>query len=114
MGSGKYGKPRDGGGLVRESPREDRSTNTVTATEASRNFSELLNRVLYRGESFVIERGGEPVGELRPAGPSRFTGADLVTLLRSLPPVDEDYLDTVEELTRTQARVPPSPSPWER
>lgn len=99
-------------GLVREHPTEYRGTRRISATEAARNFSELLNRVRYRGESFVVERGGESVCELRPAAPPRFTGADLVTLLRTLPAVDEDYLRSVEETARRQPILPESP--WER
>lgn len=97
---------------VRETPREYGPPKVLSATEASRNFSELLNRVKYRGESFILERGGDPVAELRPATPTRFTGADLAALLRSLPPIDEEFLRTVEELTRTQPTLPESP--WER
>lgn len=98
-------------GLVREPPTEYRATRKVSATEAARNFSELLNRIRFRGESFIVERGGEAICELRPAAPPRFTGADLVTLLRSLPEVDEDYLRTVEETARNQPLMPESP--WE-
>jgi len=36
----------------------------------------------------------------------------LVALLRSLSAVDEDYLDVVEELTRSQKKLPKSK--WER
>ena len=96
---------------VRETPTEYGVSRKLSATEASRNFSELLNRVRYRGESFIIERGGEPICELKPAAPPRFTGADLVTLFRSLPPVDEGYLSAVEEVSRTQPSLPESP--WE-
>ena len=71
-----------------------------------------MNRVKYRGESFIIERGGERICEIRPAAPSKFTGADLAALLRALPPVDEDYLDTVEQLTRSQKKLPKSS--WDR
>ena len=98
-------------GRVRETSSEYRTPRKVSATDAARNFSEILNRVLYRGETFLIERAGEPICEIRPARPIRFTGRDLVALLRSLPPVDEDYLDTVEEVTRSQPRLPESP--WE-
>ncbi|HLE69828.1 MAG TPA: hypothetical protein VJH87_09110 [Vicinamibacteria bacterium] len=52
------------------------------------------------------------MAELRPATPTRFNGADLSALLRSLPPIDEEFLRTVEELTRTQPALPESP--WER
>jgi antitoxin (DNA-binding transcriptional repressor) of toxin-antitoxin stability system len=77
----------------------------ISATEAARSFSELMNRVRYRGKSFIVERGGVPICELLPARPPRFTGADLVTLLRSLPKPDEEYLAVVEELIAKQRRV---------
>jgi len=98
--------------LVREHPTEYQSARRVSATEASRNFSEILNRVRYRGEVFVVMRGGQPICELRPAATTLFTGADLVTLLRSLPAVDKDYLDEVEETARKQPLLPESP--WAR
>jgi antitoxin (DNA-binding transcriptional repressor) of toxin-antitoxin stability system len=98
-------------GLVREPVSEYGSARRLSATEAARNFSELLNRVRYRGERFVIERGGVAIGELRPAAPVRFTGRDLVALLRSLPPVDAAFFDVVEEVARRQPRVPEVP--WE-
>ena len=96
-------------GLVREHPTEYRAARRVSATEASRNFSELLNRIRYRGETFIVMRGGQPICELKPAGPTRFTGADLVTLFRSLPAVDEDFLRAVEEAARSQPLIPESP-----
>ena len=96
-------------GLVREHPTEYQAVRKVSATEAARNFSELLNRIRYRGESFIVMRGGQPICELRPAAPTLFTGADLVTLLRSLPEVDEDYLSAVEETARSQPLLPESP-----
>ncbi len=39
----------------------------ITATEASRNFSDLLNRVHYRGERFEVSRGKEVVARIEPA-----------------------------------------------
>ena len=97
--------------LVREPLSEYGAARRVSATEAARNFSELLNRVRYRGERFVIERGGVAIGELRAAAPVRFTGRDLLALLRSLPPVDASFFDAVEEVARHQPRVPETP--WE-
>ena len=104
-------KKRTRGGTTRETRGTYRATRRMSATEASRNFSEILNRALYRGESFVIERGGEPVCEIKPAAPSRFTVTDLADLMKVLPPIDEDYLRTVEALSRMQPRMPASP--WE-
>ena len=46
----------------------------ISATETARRFSELMNRVRYRGESFVVERGGKPICEILPAQPPKFSG----------------------------------------
>ena len=106
----KSKKPRLGDN-VREERSAYRARRRLSATEASRNFSEILNLVRYRGESFLVERGGEPACEIKPATPPRFTLADLAELLNHLPPIDEDYLRTVEELSRFQPCLPASP--WE-
>lgn len=84
----------------------------ISAGEAARNFSDLLGRVRYRGESFLVERGGKPVCEISPAGPTRFTGRDLANLLRELPHPGEDYLALVEALGREQPAV--AAPPWPR
>ncbi len=83
--------------------------NRVSATEAARNFSELLNRIRYRGEEFIVERGGEPVCRMMPAGPRHFTLADLAELVATLPKPDKDYLRVVERAVRKQPKVPKSP-----
>lgn len=102
----KRGKQRS------RSPLAYKPAHTLSATQAARTFSDLLNRVRYRGEAFVIERGGEPVCEISPVKPLRFTGADLLVLLRSLPKPDAAFWDAVEEATRQETGVPASP--WER
>ena len=77
----------------------------ISATKAARSFSDLMNRVRYRGESFVVERGGQPICEIIPAKPPQFTGAELAKLLRSLPKPDEDYLALMEEVVTKQPVV---------
>ncbi|HYM13511.1 MAG TPA: hypothetical protein VEU62_22415 [Bryobacterales bacterium] len=84
----------------------------ISATRAAREFSDLLNRVRYRGEEFVIERGGEPVCRLTPARPASFTLASLARLLGSIPKPDKGYWDAVARITRRQPAVPRSP--WQR
>jgi len=39
----------------------------ITATEAARNFSELLNTVRFRRSRYTIVRGGKPIATLGPA-----------------------------------------------
>jgi len=84
----------------------------ISATRAARRFSDLVNRVRYRGDTFVIERGGEAVCRISPAGPTRCTGADLVGFFSSLPRPDAGYLDDLAAVARQQEALPVSP--WER
>jgi len=84
----------------------------ISATDAARRFSEVLNRVRYRNETFVVKRGGEPVCEIVPVRNATCTGRDLVELLRSLPHPDKEYLDAIEQHVRKQPRA--EKSKWPR
>ena len=42
---------------------------TVTATEASRSFSDLLHRVCYGGESFLVKKGHRLMARIVPVEP---------------------------------------------
>lgn len=52
----------------------------VTATEAARSFSDILDAVEHRGERFTIVRRGRVVAQLAPVSTGK--GADLKALLR--------------------------------
>ena len=80
----------------------------ISATEAARHFSDILNRVVYRREEFIIECGSEPVCRIVPAGPPRCTLADLSKLLSTIPKPDPAFWDEVEALTRNQLEAPKS------
>ncbi|UER53792.1 type II toxin-antitoxin system prevent-host-death family antitoxin [Kineosporiaceae bacterium SCSIO 59966] len=69
---------------------------TITATEASRGFSELLDAV-ERGETVSITRAGHVVAEIRPAAPT--TGKALREALKDLPPLDDDIEADIESAT---------------
>jgi prevent-host-death family protein len=53
---------------------------TVNATEAARNFSELLDGVEHRRQSYVVTRGGKPIARITPV-PSA-NGLEVKRLLR--------------------------------
>jgi antitoxin (DNA-binding transcriptional repressor) of toxin-antitoxin stability system len=84
----------------------------ITATQTARRFSELMNRVRYRGESFVVERGGKAICEILPVRPASFSGRELAELLQSLPQPDEEYLGLVARLAAKQSKV--AASKWPR
>jgi prevent-host-death family protein len=53
----------------------------LSATEAARRFSEMLNAVERRGETFVVVRNGRPVARIGPAPAAH--GAAVKSALRS-------------------------------
>jgi len=57
---------------------------TLTVTEISRKFADYINRVVYRGERFVLTRGNRPVAELRPLQVG-VKGAELMRILKDGP-----------------------------
>ena len=61
---------------------------TRSVTEVARHFADYINRVVYRGERFVLMRGNKPVAELVPL-PAGKRLAELPGLLGSLPKLSE-------------------------
>ncbi|HRE02753.1 MAG TPA: type II toxin-antitoxin system prevent-host-death family antitoxin, partial [Ilumatobacteraceae bacterium] len=66
---------------------------TISATDASRRFSDLLDAI-EAGESVVVTRGNRPIAEVRPA--IRRTGRDLRAALAEMEPPDERFAADVE------------------
>ena len=67
---------------------------TITATEASRRFSDLLDAI-EAGESITVTRGNHPVAEIRPA--ARRRGRDLRMDLEGIPAPDEKFATDIAE-----------------
>ena len=64
----------------------------ISSTEAVRNFSELLNNIKYRGDRYIVIRGGKPAASLVPVEAAR-SGAKLVDLKQivlALPHLDSN------------------------
>ena len=53
---------------------------TVNATEVARNFSEVLDGVEHRHQTYVVTRGGRPIARIMPV--SSVNGLDVKRLLR--------------------------------
>lgn len=75
----------------------------ITATELSRNLSDVLNRVHYKGEAFAIERNGHTVAVLRPVEEApKATLRTLAEIMRKYSPGDPSFADDLEEVQRSQ------------
>jgi antitoxin (DNA-binding transcriptional repressor) of toxin-antitoxin stability system len=76
----------------------------VTATDAARNFADLLDAIEHRGEHFTIVRRGKAIAHLEPMNRGR--GADVKALLRRHRP-DPDWardVDKVRQLLEVEER----------
>jgi prevent-host-death family protein len=83
----------------------------ISATDAVRHFSELLNNIKYRGDRYTIIRGGKPAAALVPvdeAGSRRYLG-DLKSIFQTLPRLDPDdssFADDVLGAIKAQPLLP--------
>jgi antitoxin (DNA-binding transcriptional repressor) of toxin-antitoxin stability system len=88
---------------------------TITATELGRHLADYLNRVAYRGESFVVQRGGRTVAELRPA-PRGTRGADFIARYPALPhltPEEAIAMGEDVESARSELAALETRNPWD-
>ena len=87
----------------------------ATVTEVMRNFSDYLNRVAFRGERFVLTRGGKEVAELAPMLPAGTRLGDLPEILRGLPRLGQEeaeaFANELDEL-RERANREKQGDPW--
>jgi hypothetical protein len=76
----------------------------ITSTELDRKLADILNRVAYRRESFIIERGGREMARLEPVGPKPGVSAEeIAERLRGLR-FPEGFADDLEAV---RAEEPP-------
>jgi antitoxin (DNA-binding transcriptional repressor) of toxin-antitoxin stability system len=86
----------------------------LSVTEVARHFSEYLDRVQMRGESFVLVRGKRPIAELRPLPTGRRLG-ELPAILASLPrlsPQEAEEWGVELDAARSELGEQPLEDPW--
>jgi prevent-host-death family protein len=80
----------------------------LSATEAARNFSDVLNHVA-AGEEIEIVRNGATVALLGPPRSRLLPPEAFRELLRSAPPVDDQF---GADLRRIRAEAGAAENPW--
>lgn len=69
-------------------------------------MSDILNRIQYRGESFDVERNGEPVATLGPSGPKLgVTMRQVADRMRNVMLPGDGFADDLEAIQSSQAPV---------
>jgi antitoxin (DNA-binding transcriptional repressor) of toxin-antitoxin stability system len=84
---------------------------SISATEAVRKFSDLLNTIKFKGGQYTIFRGGKPVAVLGPAELSSHerTLGELKGLLRKIPKLGEDAVAFEKDLKTVSRKQPAVP-----
>ena len=82
----------------------------ISSTELVRSIGEILGRVRFKGESFVIERNGKDVAFLSPLpGAGRRSLADVLAAWIDAGERDPEFADQLEALDRADLSVE---NPW--
>ena len=83
----------------------------ISATDLARRAGEVLGRVRYRGDSFVVDRNGDPVALITPVAEAP-TGAarEFVETWRSVGPPEALFADDLEVVGALDA---PPELPWD-
>ena len=80
----------------------------LTATEAARSFSDVLNRVA-AGAEVEVTRSGAAVALIGPPKARLMTAEDFRQLIATAPPLDDDFPHEMREI---RAGVGPPRAPW--
>lgn len=91
-------------------------TKRISATEAARNFSDVINQVRYQLVEFDVTRGKEVVARIVP--PSRGSSGILIRELnacfRSLPPLENNDVDVfLDDIASGLSSVVDTPPKWD-
>jgi len=87
---------------------------SITVTELARGLSDVINRATYRGEEFLVLRGGKPVARITPV-PASARARDLPSIFeKELPALDKDDLAAfATDLEESRKEMNASPrDPW--
>ncbi len=81
----------------------------ISATELARRLGDVLARVRYREESFVVERGGKPVARLVPLGSKASpTAREALAAWRRAGRAEKAFAADLESVTQSD-QVPGNP-----
>jgi prevent-host-death family protein len=79
---------------------------TITATELSKRLSDVLNRVQYRGERFIVQRNGETIATIAPVyQPIGITLRELIARVGDLKMPGGGFADDIEAAQAAQGPV---------
>jgi prevent-host-death family protein len=85
---------------------------TISVTEAARNFAECVNRAHYQDVTFVLLKNGKPVARIVPDGKKRYTSADLAKALTKVDLSEEEAKAWYKDLQAARKSLKPPRDKW--
>jgi antitoxin (DNA-binding transcriptional repressor) of toxin-antitoxin stability system len=76
----------------------------ISATEAARNFADLLDAIEHRGEHFTIVRRGKVIAHMEPVSSGRGSDVKRMLSVHRVDPSWSDDLAAVREIVEPQYR----------
>lgn len=91
--------------------------NIITATEANRSFSEILNKVYFQKQTFDIKRGKEVIAKIVPIDNKSISPLkvkDLADFFNSLPQLSQEEKEAFsKDLEAIGQQRPEEKQPWD-
>jgi hypothetical protein len=78
---------------------------SISATKLARSVSDILNRIYYRGERFVVQRGGKTVAALGPPTSGPIPLSEVLATLAGLELPGDGFADDLEAIQTAQPNV---------
>jgi antitoxin (DNA-binding transcriptional repressor) of toxin-antitoxin stability system len=83
----------------------------ISATQAVRDFSEVLNTIKFKGTHYVIERSGKAIACMKPIDEDTNLAklGELKRMLKMLPSLDEEldsFAADLEDIRKDQPSLP--------
>jgi prevent-host-death family protein len=87
---------------------------TITVTDAARGFSDLINRVHYRGETATLTKNGRAVARIIPTGPPPITVGEFAKRWKEGPHLSPKEAESfARDLKKGLKIYKPMVSPWD-
>jgi antitoxin (DNA-binding transcriptional repressor) of toxin-antitoxin stability system len=80
----------------------------ITASALARRLADVLGRVRYGGETFLVERHNVPIARIGPAAGTRASLAEAAAAWRTAADSDESFADDLERVGAAD-RAPRNP-----
>ena len=91
------------------------ASESVAATDAAKNFGQLVDRVREEGVTYVVERHGRPVAQIGPVETEKpKTLQNFIDVMKAAPKLDEQVLRYIEEGIAVYNKPEVPKNSWER